>query len=329
LKELGVKRWYRYVNDIFANVKDRNQAAIVLEFLNEQHPNIRFTIEHEDRSKLPFLDTCVIRRVNKYVTTMYRKKTFTGVYLNWNSLTSRRYKVSLIRCLAERIWRICSDEDQRKVELSKLKVILERNDYPVDIIERTIGKFIENKAKPVNQEQPEKEVKRFIKLPFVNNKCEDFAKRLKLLVNKNYPQVEFNVAFQAPMTIGKLFPFKDNIKKVTERSMVVYKLKCSCGLEYIGKTERILAHRLYEHKRRGSPCWQHVEDNKGKDPKCVIDYDAIEVLDTADSLKKLAIKELLHILSQKPELNTQLGSQSKYEIKTHIITPYPQFREKE
>ena len=167
-------------------------------------------------------------------------------------------------------------------------------------------------------------MKRFIKLPYVNRKCEDYAFRLKQLVNKNYPQIDFNVAFQAPMTIGKLFPFKDNVKNVEERSLVVYSLKCAiCGVEYIGKTERILGHRLKEHKNnKASACRQHVDVN----PTHHFDFNEVEILDTADSDRKLRIKELLHILSRRPELNKQLGLQSNYEIKTHIITAYPQFR---
>jgi hypothetical protein len=87
----------------------------------------------------------------------------------------------------------------------------------------------------------------FLKLPYVIRKCEDFAFRLKALVNEIFPKVEFNVAFQAPMTIGKMFPFKDKIKNVMEQSMVVYSFTCKCGAEYIGKTERILHYRVKEH----------------------------------------------------------------------------------
>ena len=47
---------------------------IVLDFLNKQHPNIKFTIEKEVKNSLPFLDTRVIKNVDKYVTTIYHKK---------------------------------------------------------------------------------------------------------------------------------------------------------------------------------------------------------------------------------------------------------------
>ena len=324
LKEQGIRIWLRYVDDVFASVTNKEQVENILTFLNAQHPNIRFTVEHENQNKLPFLDTCVIRRVDKYVTTIYRKPTFTGVYLNWTSLTARRYKISLIRCLAERIWRVCTEESTKRDELEKLKVILGRNEYPPEIVERSLAEFVESKTKPNQEKVAEKTLKRFLKLPYVNRKCEDYALRLKGIVEENFPQVEFNVAFQAPMTIGKMFPFKDGTKKVMERSLVVYSLKCEeCSAQYIGKTERIVFHRMKEHRTKpDSSCFKHTIEY----PTHSFNTDKVEILDSADSDKKLKLKELMYINSRKPAINKQHGSQSKHEIKTLIIATYPQFR---
>ena len=51
-------------------------------------------------------------------------------------------------------------------------------------------------------------------------KAERFAIRLKKLVELNYLQVDFNIAFKTTKPIGSLFTFKENIKKV---------IKMSCG----------------------------------------------------------------------------------------------------
>lgn len=334
LNELGIVQWWRYVDDVFATMESAKESNTILEYLNAQHPNIRFTIEHETKDKIPFLDTSVVRRNDRYNTTIYRKKTFTGVYLNWNSLTARRYKIGLIGCLAERIWRIVSDKEERLDEIGKLKTILQRNDYPEEVIDQTINKFIEKKLKDDSRQaeqcaiitrKEEKTHKRFLVLPYVGKKCEDFAYRLKHFVESYYPQVDFNVAFQAPMSIGKMFPFKDNIRNVEERSMVVYRLKCkACEADYIGKTERLLHYRINEHVRVGSSsaCRQHMDENPGH----LIDTEMTEILDTADTFIKLSVKELLHIHNRKPKLNVQSGPNSDYEIKTLLVKVYPQFK---
>lgn len=87
LRKMGVTTWLRYVDDVFAAINADENLEAILEFLNKQHPNIKFTVEYEQDSKLPFLDTCVRRTSDSYRKTIYRKKTFTGVYLNWSSLT--------------------------------------------------------------------------------------------------------------------------------------------------------------------------------------------------------------------------------------------------
>ena len=117
---------------------------------------------------------------------------------------------------------------------------------------------------------------RFIVLPFVNRKAEDFGIRLKKLMKTNYPQIDFNVAFKAPKTIGDMFPFKDKVMNTEDKSLVVYKIKCTeCGAEYIGKTERTLCHRVKEHQKNiNSVCFQHANNNPGHQ----MDYDNIENL---------------------------------------------------
>jgi hypothetical protein len=152
------------VDDIFATVESKEQAERVLVFIDELHRNIHFTIEHECKNRLLFFDTAVIIRQTGYITTLYRKKTLTGVHLNWSSLTARRYKIGLIRNAVNRIWRIVKDEREWKLEIDRLKFILGRNDYPLDIVDTTISLFLEQRSRQANPTL-EKETTRFLKLP--------------------------------------------------------------------------------------------------------------------------------------------------------------------
>jgi len=206
IKKLGVNLWLRYVDDVFATLKNKEDAEKILEFLNNQHPNIRFTIEHEENHQLPFLDTTVKRCIGKYTTTVYHKKTFTGVYLNWTSLTAKRYKLGLIKCLTKRILRICVDQDDQETELKKLKMLLLKNQYPIDVIETQMKKcLVDPQDKTCDIDQPDQRRKRFITLPYTSRKCEDFATRLRRLVNNTFPSIDLNIAYQAPKTIGEIF----------------------------------------------------------------------------------------------------------------------------
>ena len=60
-------------------------------------------MEKENNNTLNFLDVKIKRGSdNSISTSTSRKPTFTGVMLNWNSLTSIKYKKGLIRCLLDR-----------------------------------------------------------------------------------------------------------------------------------------------------------------------------------------------------------------------------------
>ena len=104
--------------------------------------------------------------------------------------------------------------------------------------------------------------------------------------------------------IGNLFGFKDKPPD-SSKSNVVYSIKCeTCGKEYIGKTCRQLQVREEEHKNNPeSNVYKHI-----KETKHVMDWDNINILDTADTNKKLLLKEMLYINKLKPELNVQKSS---------------------
>ena len=54
-----VKFYKRYVDDIFCMFEHKDHAYQFLNYLNEQHACIKFTIEEEENGKLPFLDVLV------------------------------------------------------------------------------------------------------------------------------------------------------------------------------------------------------------------------------------------------------------------------------
>ena len=72
--------WFRCVDDTFALSDDGKSASEFLH-LNSRQNNIKFTIEFEENGKIPFLDILVKRCPdNAFMTSFYRKKTFTGLY---------------------------------------------------------------------------------------------------------------------------------------------------------------------------------------------------------------------------------------------------------
>ena len=176
-----------------------------------------------------------------------------------------------------------------------------------------------NVQKENTQPKQKDSQKRFIVLPYSNHRVDKFAEKLTNLVKKNYPQIDLKVAFKAPNEIVKMFPFKVVVVSIISRCE-------TCGQEYIGKTERILNHRINEHNnaKKDSAIQTHLLEH----PTHIIDASNNEIIDKADNNFKLMLKEMLHISALKPQLNTQYAVAYKktnnkemlsYQLKTKII----------
>ena len=56
---------------------------------------IFLTYELETDNALPFLDVLVCQNNDGFSTSLYRKKTFTGLYTDFSSLAPTKYKTNL------------------------------------------------------------------------------------------------------------------------------------------------------------------------------------------------------------------------------------------
>ena len=143
-KYLGTRplTYRRYVDDCFLNFETTAQCNVFFDYMNRQHPNIRFTKEVEQDQFLPFLDIKIKRcEDGTLATTVFRKPTFSGLYLQWLSYVPKQYKISLIRCLLHRAWMICSSSALFDVEVSFIRDILRANGYPLNFLNSHIHKF--------------------------------------------------------------------------------------------------------------------------------------------------------------------------------------------
>ena len=89
--------YYCYMDDTFAVFSNENECDIFLHnCLDSVHPSLRFTFEKETYLALPFLDVLVEESLFKFITSIYRKLTFTGQYLRWKSFRPRKRKTNSI-----------------------------------------------------------------------------------------------------------------------------------------------------------------------------------------------------------------------------------------
>ena len=89
----------RSVDDIFVTFNSYSQLLKFVDYMNHQHPNIKFVFEVEKNNNFSFLDVKICRENNKFTTSMFRKPTFSGVFTNFDSFIPISYKHGLVNTL--------------------------------------------------------------------------------------------------------------------------------------------------------------------------------------------------------------------------------------
>ena len=119
----------RYVDDIFVLFnKSSDHLKRFQSYLNSCYVNMSFTIKTEQNNKISFLDVNVIREQGKFITSVYRKPTFSGVCTHFDSFLPDAFKIGMIYTLVNRCVRICSSwsmfhQHFRKMTIQKTLLI--------------------------------------------------------------------------------------------------------------------------------------------------------------------------------------------------------------
>ena len=303
--------WFRYVDDTFTLFDSKSIALQFLQYLNSCHVNIKFTIEFEENNVIPFLDVLIKRHNHIFSTSIYRKKTFTGLYTKWDSFTPRKYKVNLIRNLTFRFFRICSSPRLLQLSLDELKKLLPQNGYPRGVVNYNMNDVLQKQQnKPFTPTITVPKKKMFLVLPYLGLQSKIANKQIMSCINKFYGCIDVRVIFQSTPRIKSFFPYKDRLSR-GQMAKIVYKAPCwDCNDFYIGKTKRRLHDRKTEHFKalinghHTSALADHVTSTGHS-----LKWDHFEVLAKGRSDTHCKIKETLLIKDLKPTLNEYVSSE--------------------
>jgi hypothetical protein len=277
------------------------------------HKSLAFTTEEETNDHLPFLDVLVQRDDAGLVTSVYRKKTFTGEYMKWNSFSPLKRKINLVHTLTWRALSICSPCNVDN-ELSTIKSLLVKNGYPQGVVDTHVSKTVAKFGRDTTREQ---RYPLYIKLPWIGNRSIAFEQQIKKAVRACFDDVEVRASYTTKPLLS--FRIKDSIPTLL-RSKIVYQFKCLCEERYVGRTEQRLMERVIQHvpsgirnpsrgkglpdaNRQRSAIAKHLCESKA----CREAYHEswFSVLDTARSSFHLSTLEASYISSQDPSLCRQ------------------------
>ena len=305
----------RYVDDTFLIFKHQSHVDLFLNYLNSKHPNIEFTSEIEDENKISFLDIVVERENGHFSTSVFRKKTYTGLGLNYLSYSAYLFKVNSIGTLINRAYNICSDYCKFDIEMRFLHDYFLKNAYPSHLFYKVLRHFLDKKHSPQVQILTVNKDIRYVRLPYVGKASLEVKSKLQAILRNTYPQIKFQFIFCNTFTLGSLLK-RSSFLPQDLRSSVIYLFTCpQCALRYVGSTSRWLKHRTLEHRglslRTGlpltTPSFSAIREHSLESDHPYTNQDFTVLSQTSNRLD-LLISESLYIHDKKPELNSSLSS---------------------
>ena len=249
----------RYVDDIFCVINSLEYAKISLSFLNNIHPNLKFTCEI-GQQKLAFLDTQISLSSNNdlsLITSGYRKPTDTKTIINFHAVCPWIWKSGLIKKFLNRAFIVCNNWFTFHEEISKLKDVFCMNGYPKDIFHNHVKKFLSEKLLTTNSSQNMNDEKKYtVIIPFIGHP----SITLKKSLSKNFKSLnKICCTISKTFKVQNYFSLKDETPLALQAN-VVYFFEGSCDKNqtYIGKTNRHLVTRVREHFSGNSAVIEHI-----------------------------------------------------------------------
>ena len=108
---------------------------------------MKFTIKKQINHSIAFLHV-FIWGINNQNFTLEKcdKSTYTGLLLNFKSFTLFSYEISLIKCLRDRLFKICNNWNSFHNDIESIKCNLIKNAFPPFWIDKVIKKYLSYKC---------------------------------------------------------------------------------------------------------------------------------------------------------------------------------------
>ena len=272
-------------------------------------------IDIERDRKLPFLDV-LVNKEDGIKFTLFRKKTFTGLSINFFSFCPLLFKINAFKTLLYRSYNICSDFHLIHNEIDFLQKLFVNNSFPLKLLQSITRKFLQKHIDPPVPitTVPKKLI--YFSLPYFGHKSDLMKKELQSFLSNCYPAINFRIILSNNSSIGNFFSFKDKIDSLL-CPHVVYQYKCPhCKSgHYVGSTSRSLYIRSCEHrgvsyrtkryiKSSFSAIRNHLESIHGQQP---LEKD-FNILRKVQDQTTLRIVESIYIKKLKPSLNNTLSA---------------------
>ena len=228
-------------------------------------------------------------------TSVYRKPTHTGRYLDFASHHPPIHKKAVVKTLFSRAKSLSSCAKLHE-ECCHITEVLSANHYPRKFIDRAY------RAHPRPKPSDDSSFKKTVLIPYIGGLSEAIQRFLA--------EVDIRVVFRPLSTLRQQLVHPKNDTPTTKKSNVVYSIPCTtCPAVYIGQTSRTFNTRINEHKAavkhartEVSAVAEHVWQEKHQ-----MDFQKTCILAHEPNLHQRCFLESWHIQKQHT-INREIGS---------------------
>ena len=143
----------------------------------------------------------------------------------------KKVKEGIVRGLADRAIKVCSDGETLDRELKRISTAMERNGYPKQFTEKAISRQLKRPAagklkRVINEpDQPKMEIAR---IPYVDGLSQEIRRIARM--------TGVWCSFFMPNMLQSLYQAKDSIPQETTTNAVYFMTFKTCDAEYIDET---------------------------------------------------------------------------------------------
>src|SRR5215467_9467952 len=236
----------RYIDDI-CMIFDGSLEEFkkIVDFFNNQHPNIKVTFEEEKDSSISYLDLKLVRSETEIIFDIYRKPTNKEIYIKKESAHVYSQKVSPYYYMFNRLYTIPLLNSAFLKEQNHIYGVAREHGFKEEEImkiEQKVKKRIFETKKEITNLlpcDPDRKNKKTAVITF--NNCITRGWR------NSFRKLHYKIAFKPGQQLYRLL--RNNKDKIdVMKKAGVYAIECTCGKSYIGQTQRNIGIRFKEHK---------------------------------------------------------------------------------
>lgn len=196
--------------------------------LNTHHTNTTFTKETEKIDKLAFLDVLISKtKRSTCMMTVFHKKTYTVLLMNFLRFTPFSYKIGLVKTLIDRTFRINTTTKGLNADVREVVATLiswwqcNFPSFPINKIKNMyLDKTNQDQTSKNNSSQiPKNASTKYYKLPYVSNYSTITEKKILQIIKHYYINIDVKLIF-ITCKIDNFFIKKDRIQPLLKSCVI-------------------------------------------------------------------------------------------------------------